>query len=73
MTARAKRFTRGQMVFGLAAHLHDGGLDAAVAMNAAIDIIADLKTPDRWREALGNEVADAIDGDIADPKTWLIR
>lgn len=58
------------MVLGLAAQLHDGGLDAAYAMNAAIDIMADLKTPPKWRKALGDKVADAIDADIADPKTW---
>lgn len=58
---------------GLAAHLHDGGLDAAIAMNAAIDIIADLKTPAKWRAALGDVIADAIDADIADPKTWAAR
>lgn len=67
----AKHFSKGQMVMGLAAQLHDGGLDAGIAMNAAIDIMADLKTPPKWRKALGDEVADAIDGDIADPKTWL--
>jgi hypothetical protein len=65
------RFTKGQMVMGLAAQLHGGGLDAAVAMNAAIDIMADLKVPPRWRERLGDKIANAIDGDIADPKTWL--
>ena len=59
------------MVMGLAAQLHDAGLDAAIAMTAAIDIMADLKTPAKWRKALGDKVADAIDADIKDSKTWV--
>jgi hypothetical protein len=35
-----------------------------------MDIMADLEVPPKWRKALGDEVADAIDADIRDPKTW---
>jgi hypothetical protein len=66
----ARRWTKGQMVMGLAATLEDGGFDAATAMNAAIDIVADLRVPAKWRKQFGDVIADAIDGDLRDPKTW---
>jgi hypothetical protein len=67
---RRRRFSRGEMVLGLAAQLADGGLDAGVAMKAAIDIVSGKKVPTRWRWVLGDKIADAIDADIANPETW---
>jgi hypothetical protein len=65
-----KCFSETEMVLGLAAQLADGGIDVAVAMRAAIDIVALMKVPNRWRWALGDKIADAIDTDIANPETW---
>jgi hypothetical protein len=65
-----KCFTSTEMVLGLAAQLADGGIDAVVAMKAAIDIVAGKEVPKRWRWALGDKIADAIDTDIANPETW---
>lgn len=67
----AKRWTRGQLTMQLAAQLQSGGLDAKSAMYAAMDIMADLKVTPYWRERLGDKVANAIDGDIGDPRTWM--
>lgn len=67
---RRRRFTKGQMVMGLAAHLADAGLDAAIAMNIAMDTLAEMKVPEKWRARLAAEVCDAIDADLRDPKTW---
>lgn len=55
----------------LASQLQSGGLDAKSAMYAAMDIMADLKVTPYWRERLGDKVANAIDGDIGDPRTWM--
>ena len=64
------RFSKGQMKMGLAAQLHSGGLDASVAMTAAMEIIDAMKTPPKWRDVLGAEVSNAIDDDLLDPRTW---
>jgi hypothetical protein len=66
-----RRFSKAEMALGLAAQLADGGVDADVAMKAAIDIVAGKRVPRRWRWALGDKIADAIETDIANPATWI--
>jgi hypothetical protein len=68
-----KPWTRGQLTMQLASQLKSGGLDAKSAFYAAMDIMADLKVTPEWRARLGDKVANAIDGDLGDPKTWSRR
>ena len=68
-----KRWTRGQLTMALASQLRHGGLNAKSALYAAMDIMADLKVPPEWRQRLGDKIANAIDGDLGDPGTWMKR
>ena len=64
------RFTNGQMKMALASQL-EPMMGATSAFACAMDCVDARRVTDRWREVLPAEVADAIDGDLAGPKTWV--
>ena len=64
-----KQFTSGQMKMELASQLARV-LPADVAFAMAMDSVDSKRVPDKWRSALPDKFIEAIDGDLADPKTW---